>query len=78
MNLIGKEITVVGATDPTKKGIRGKVVLETSKTLLLDSDRGRVRLEKRGSMMLLSPGNKEIIGDELLGRLEDRLRRRQD
>ena len=78
MNLIGKRITVVRASDPTKNGIRGRIVMETSKTFLLDSDNGRLRLEKLGSMMVVSPGNEAVAGDELLGRPEDRLRRRRN
>jgi RNase P/RNase MRP subunit p29 len=74
MNLLGEQVTVVRASDPTKKGRRGKVVLETANTVLLVSDNGRLAVEKKGTTFLLAGSETVVSGEDIAGRLEDRLR----
>ena len=77
-SIVGNFVTIVGSTDPTKLGRRGEVVLETCKTLVLDSPnkgrrRGPIRVEKNGTVLEVE-GSKTIIdGRDTIGRLEDRL-----
>ena len=50
MNLIGAQVTVLSSSDPSMVGKSGRVVLETARTLLLDSDRREVTLVKAGTL----------------------------
>jgi RNase P/RNase MRP subunit p29 len=75
MNLIGSRLKILSATDPSQVGKSGEVVLETSKTLILESDGSRLTAQKRGIVLQLV-GTREVVrGDEILGRLEDRITR---
>ena len=73
MSVIGQDVTVARADDPTKVGRKGVVVLETANTLLLQSGDARCRVEKQGSVFLLGRSGDVVNGDEIAGRLEDRL-----
>jgi len=77
VNLIGERLTVLTSSDPTKAGRTGLVLLETSKTLVLESVRGTVRIEKAGSAFRLIPSGKVVNGGDVSGRLQDRLGRRR-
>lgn len=74
MSIVGEEITIVDSRDPTKTGRKGEVVFETSKTLELKADGKTIRVEKAGSVFQLRDSKKVLDGNELIGRLEDRLR----
>lgn len=74
MNLIGSNVTVQSCTDPSKRGLSGRVVLETANMLLLDTGKKSVMIEKNGTVLV--KGSEVITGDEIAGRLEDRLRSR--
>ena len=73
--VVGERVKVVDAADLGQVGIRGKVVLESANTIVIE-DEGRLkRVQKIGTVLQLE-GKREIIrGDELSGRLEDRLER---
>ena len=78
MNLIGRRLKILSATDPSQVGLSGEVVLETSKTLLLESDGSHLTAQKRGIVIQLV-GTREVVrGDEILGRLEDRIARKSE
>jgi RNase P/RNase MRP subunit p29 len=75
MNVMGKQLTVITSPDPTKTGVSGLVVMETAKTVVMVAGDLRLRVEKQGAAFLL-PGSKEVVlGDDLLGRPEERLGR---
>ena len=76
MNLIGETLTVLTSPDPTKTGRTGRVLLETAKTLLLESGRGPLRVEKEGSAFMLTGSGTVVTGSDISGRLQDRLGRR--
>ena len=73
MNLIGRRVRILNATDPTHVGISGEVVLETSKTLVLYSNGSCLTTQKAGMVAQLVGGLEVIRGEEILGRLEDRI-----
>lgn len=77
MNVIGEMLTVLTSVDPTKVGINGLVVLETAKTLILDTGTRVVRVEKSRSAFLLSRSKKVVTGSDIEGRLQDRWGRRR-
>jgi len=71
--MIGEDVRVAAARDPVFTGLKGKVVLETMHTLTIRTEKRRkVILPKKGSALQLSDG-KILIGDDLEGRLEDRI-----
>ena len=75
MNVIGHRLTVLTSPDPTKTGVTGMVTLETLNTLLLDTGRRSLRIEKAGSAFMLLDSGKVLTGIDLSGRLQDRLGR---
>ena len=77
MNVIGERLTVLTSIDPTKVGMHGLVVLETAKTLLLDTGTRVVRVEKSRSAFLLNRSKKVVTGSDIEGRLQDRWGRRR-
>ena len=76
MNVIGETLTVLTASDPTKAGRTGLVVLETANMLLLDSRGTKVMVEKAGSAFMLKGSKTVVVGSDIAGRLQDRLGRR--
>jgi RNase P/RNase MRP subunit p29 len=76
MNVIGERLTVLSSTDPSKVGRTGIVLLDTAKTLVLDSNGIALRVEKTGNVFRVPGSNKVITGAEITGRLEDRWRLR--
>jgi len=77
MNIIGEKLTVLTSSDPTKEGRTGRVLLETSQTLLLETGHKTVRVEKEGSAFMLVSSGKVVTGADIYGRLADRLGRRR-
>jgi RNase P/RNase MRP subunit p29 len=75
MNVIGERLTILSSADPTKTGRSGRVLLETSNTLLLDTDGGSIRVEKAGSAFMLLESGMVLTGSDLAGRPQDRLGR---
>jgi RNase P/RNase MRP subunit p29 len=75
VNVIGQRLTVLTSPDPTKTGLKGRVMLETLNTLLLDAGGRPLRIEKAGSAFMLLDTGKVLTGGDLAGRLQDRLGR---
>jgi RNase P/RNase MRP subunit p29 len=71
--IVGEDVTVVSSRDPGLRGRSGKVLLETANTLLLDTPGRRSTVPKAGSAFSLNSTGSVLTGDELKGRLEDRL-----
>lgn len=74
MNLIGDVLTVLDSPDPTKVGMTGRVLLETANTLIIQSGKRSVTIEKIGAAFITGSG-KRVTGAETAGRLQDRLGR---
>jgi RNase P/RNase MRP subunit p29 len=77
VNVIGERLIVLTSSDPTKAGKSGQVVLETAQTLLIDTGKKVVRVEKSGSAFLISRSKKVVTGSDIEGRLQDRWGRRR-
>ena len=75
MNLIGRRVKILVATDPTQVGLSGELVLERSKTLLLESHGRRLTIQKSGTVIELAGRGEVIRGDDVLGRVEERIAR---
>ncbi len=71
--IIGEDVRVAAARNAALLGLKGKVVLETMQTLTIRTPANRkVTLIKSGSALELA-GGAIVLGDDLKGRLEDRL-----
>jgi RNase P/RNase MRP subunit p29 len=77
MNVIGERVTVVRAKDPAKEGRKGEIVLETANTVLIETDGHKFRVEKGGTVFQVRDSKKVIMGQDIAGRLEDRLGRKK-
>ena len=76
--LVGLEVIVVNHTDPSLVGLRGIVVDETLNTLLIQTERGRKRVPKKGAVFCFRlPNGKWTIvkGEEILFRPWERTKR---
>lgn len=78
LELIGAEAEVVESTNPSLRGIAGRVVDETMKTLLVDPGQGARsrRVPKAACRFRFRwPGGRtvEIEGRDLVGRPEERV-----
>lgn len=78
--LIGLEAQVVSSSDPTILGVYGKIIDETRDMLVIEHTSGAKIVPKSGSSfeIKLQDGQKVAIdGDKLVGRPEDRVRRKK-
>lgn len=76
---MGLEIKVLKSSNTSQKGIEGKVVYETQKTLRIEENGTEKVVQKKGSvfMFTLPSGEKtKISGDEIAFRPEERIRKR--
>ncbi|MEE9164098.1 MAG: ribonuclease P protein subunit [Thermoplasmata archaeon] len=74
--LIGLDVEVVEATDPSQRGVAGRVVDETYNTFLLESNGTEVRIPKAGNTFRFALGEGVIVsGDRLRYRPEDRVKK---
>jgi ribonuclease P protein subunit POP4 len=75
---IGLSVVVAGSTNPSQKGMRGRVIDETKNTIVItDGDRGR-RLQKPGLTLrftLPDSSSIEVTGEEMRGRPVDRVKK---
>ncbi len=74
---IGMECAVMSAKNANQAGIKGKIVDETMKNIIIMADEKKI-IPKKGTVFQLSVGNKkiELKGDFIIGRPEDRIKRK--
>ena len=73
MNIVGERVTVLSSSDGTKVGRTGRVLLDTAKTLVIESAGRSIRVEKSGASFLLLDSGRVLSGSEVYGRLQDRV-----
>lgn len=74
--LIGLDVRVEDAPDPTHRGLEGRVVDETRNTLVLAARGRALRVAKKGaSFRFRVDGSPVIPGNRLLHRPEDRVKK---
>lgn len=76
MSVVGTSVTVMGSSDASQIGRRGVIVLETARTLQVSTKEGVITIQKAGTSLTVEGGEEPMTGDDLAGRLEDRLRGR--
>ncbi|MBI2579184.1 MAG: ribonuclease P protein subunit [Candidatus Aenigmarchaeota archaeon] len=76
--LIGLECEVVRARNPQNTGIKGRIVDETMKTLVLKKENETKRIVKSGSVFRIDVGNQkvDVEGSHLVARPEDRIKKK--
>ncbi len=77
--LEGLEVCILIHPDPSLRGLRGRVVLETRRCLVVEFGGSRRRcVEKRGALLAFKQGSGGWVlvrGEEILGSLWERLKR---
>jgi ribonuclease P protein subunit POP4 len=76
--LIGLKVEVVESSNPSLKGLTGRVIAETKKTLVIENGRTR-RIPKQNTVFVFQLPNQQKVkvhGDLLLASPEDRIGRK--
>ncbi len=74
--LIGLQVEVISASDPTLVGLKGRIVDETRNTLTIEGSGRERMIPKRGSVFRFEVGGKvDVEGERILFRPEDRIKR---
>ena len=76
--LIGLECEIVLATNKSQIGVKGRIIDETLKTLLLKTEKGRKQIPKKGTVFRIRLHDKkvDVQGDGILARPEDRIKKK--
>jgi ribonuclease P protein subunit POP4 len=76
--LIGLDVRVVGDSNPCNISISGRVIDESRNTLVIREDGAVKRIAKQDALFLfkLPRGEVEVKGSALVGRPEDRVKRK--
>lgn len=74
IDLLGREIEIVGYPDVSLVGRKGKVILETRKTLIIHTNTGRKVMVMKANLVL-KHREKVIYGESLLGDLAYRIKK---
>lgn len=78
--LIGLDVKIGKSTDPTQKGLKGKVIDETYNTLKIETNKGKERtIPKKNSLFIFTLPNKtkvQVEGKLLVSRPEDRIKKK--
>ena len=75
---IGLEVEVMESKNKSQRGLKGKIVDETQKTIKIESENKEKIIPKNGSVFkfVLPNGEKmKIIGDEIVFKPEERIRK---
>ncbi len=75
--LVGREAQVKNAPDRSQVGLRGKIVDETLKTIIIKENNRLWRVPKQGATFIVQlPSHRiEVLGDTLIQRPEERLKK---
>jgi ribonuclease P protein subunit POP4 len=75
--LIGLDCEIVGSLNKSQLGIKGKIVEETMKTIIIQNN-GLKRIQKKGTVFRLKlPKEKvDVCGNFIVSRPEDRIKKK--
>ncbi len=75
--LIGLDVIVVNSTNPLQRGIKGNIVDETRNTIIIETERGRKIIMKKGARfrVKLGDGYVDITGNEINYRPQERIKK---
>jgi RNase P/RNase MRP subunit p29 len=75
IRVLGKDVAVIQCANPAMIGLRGTVALESMHMITVVSQTKKVQLAKTGTVLQLQESGKLVLGEEMNGRIEDRLSR---
>ncbi len=75
MRLLGMDVAIVQSSNPLMVGFRGTVALESMRMITIVSTSKKITVPKTGTVLQLLEDGKVVVGDEMNGRIEDRLSR---
>lgn len=76
--LIGFKVEVSDSTDPTLKGLKGRVIDETYNMLYVETEKGVRKIIKSTCQFIFTlPDGRRVVvdGSRIVGRPEDRIKR---
>ena len=75
--LVGREVSIVAASNKSLIGLQGIVLLDTRNMLTIQTGKGRKRIQKKDVTLMLTMKKQELIvaGKELLGRVDERMKK---
>ena len=77
LQLIGRIVKVTKSRNKSNIGIEGKIIDETKFTIVLETGKGTTkRLLKSGITMTDKKSKEDIVGESIVGKLEERLKQR--
>jgi len=72
--IIGKKAEVIKSTSKEQHGIKGKIIDETMKTIIIENEKGEEKtIQKKGTTFKIN--GVEIQGKEILQRPEERIKK---
>jgi len=77
--LIGLEVEVKQSTNPSQKGLKGRVIDESFKTLEIETKTEKKTIPKENTTFMFTISDKtkiQVDGNLLLGRPEDRIKKK--
>ncbi len=77
--LVGLPVRIVKSTDPTQKGIKGKIIDETYNTLKIESKSEERVIPKKNTIFIFTLPNAvkvQVDGSLLVSRPEDRIKKK--
>ena len=78
--LIGLKVKIGESSDPTQRGLKGKVIDESYSTLKIETAKGKEKtISKKNSVFIFTLPNKtkvQVEGKLLIARPEDRIKKR--
>ena len=73
---IGKKIAIIDAKNKTLQGLQGIIVDETKQTFMIQENQNVKRVLKEGIVLELLDTHVRINGDQIIGRPEERMKRK--
>ena len=77
MELIGVGIEVTDSRNKSEKGIEGTIIDETKNIFTIETSKGIKKVTKENITILLKEKGLKIRGDLLVGRPEDRIKKKK-
>jgi len=74
--LIGLEVEIADSTNKFQVGVKGLVVDETKNTLIIETEKGIKKIQKKGSTFIFKISNEKVKvnGNKIAVRPEERLK----
>ena len=75
MRLLGKDVAVMQCSNPLLVGVHGTLALESMHMITIVSEAKKISVAKTGTVLQVQESGRLVVGDDMEGRIEDRLSR---